>query len=145
MTSPPRTGTVAATQPEWRFWVALGAWTAVIAGFILGLMNFGHMLGLGVGIALGGEPAIEEQVEVWWIFIAIATGLVLAAVASAVARRWVAFALALIIAAVCALFALALFASVREVVAPVAPIEHVDPGPPPCACYSGSFCECPGG
>lgn len=145
MTSTPRAGTVATAQPGWRFWVALGVWTAVILGFVLGLMSFGRMLGLGLGIALGAEPAIDEQVGVWWSFVAIAIGLAVAAVAAAVVRRWVACVLALVIVAGCAFFAFTLFASVRAEVSPVPPFEHVDPGPPPCACYSGSFCDCPGG
>jgi hypothetical protein len=140
-----RGATVVATQPGWRFWVALGAWTAVVAGFVLGLMNFWQMLALALGVALGGEPSLDEQVAVWWTFVGIVIGLTVAAVAAAVARRWVAFCLALIIAAACAFFALGLFANVRPVVSPVAPVEHVDPGPPPCACYSGSSCDCPGG
>lgn len=137
--------TVAATQPGWRFWVALGAWTAVVAGFVLGLMNFWHLLALALGLALGGGPSLDDQVTVWWTFVGIVIGLTVAAVAAVVARRWVAFFLALIIAAACGFFAFVLFPNVRPMVAPVAPVEHVDPGPPPCACYSGGICDCPGG
>jgi hypothetical protein len=145
MTTAPPTGTIAATQPGWRFWVALGAWTAVVAGFVLGLMTFWRLLALALGNALGAEPPIGEQVAVWWTFVGIAIGLVLAAVAAAVAQRWVAFVLALVIAAACGFFAIGLFTNVRSAVAPPTPIEHVEPGPAPCACYSGGFCDCPGG
>ncbi|MFD4958279.1 hypothetical protein [Microbacterium sp. NPDC058389] len=145
MTTAPPAGTIAATRLGWRFWVALVAWTAVVSGFVLGLMTFGRLFALALGNALGSEPSMHEQVAVWRWFVGIAISLGAAAVAAAVAQRWVAFVLALLIAAACAFFAVGLFTNVRSTVAPVAPVEHVDPGPPPCACYSGSVCDCPGG
>jgi hypothetical protein len=82
---------------------------------------------------------------VWWCFVALVIGLAAAAVAAAVARRWVAFALALLISAACALCSFAMFDNVRPRVFPGASLEHVDSSPPPCACYSGGACDCPGG
>ena len=81
----------------------------------------------------------------WGTFVGLAVGLTVTAVVAAVARRWVALVLAVLIAAACAFFAVGLFPNVRSVVAPITPAEQVDPGPPPCACYSGSECDCPGG
>jgi|GEM_PF-3233020 len=144
MTSAPRTGTVAATQPGWRFWVALGVWAAVVAGFLLGLQTFWRMVAIGLGHAWGDPAAPQEWLGVWWTLIGLVIGLGVAAVAAIIARRWVALVLALLIAAACGFLAVGLFSNVRSVVAP-APIEHVDPGPLPCQCYSGSFCDCPGG
>lgn len=123
----------------------MGIWTAIGAGVVLSIENFGHLLGLAVGTALGAEPASDAQVEVWWLFVALAVGLAATAVAAPVVRRWVAFALALILCAGCAFFALGLFANVRPVVLPAAPFHHVEPGGPRCACYSDSPCDCPGG
>jgi hypothetical protein len=135
--------TVAATRPGWRFWVALGAWTGVVVGFALGLMTFWQLVGMSLGQALGGSgPSPDELFSVWSTFVVIIIGLVVAAVAAIIARRWVALVLAVIIAGGCALFAIGLAPRIESVVAPV---EHVDEGPPPCACYSGSVCECPGG
>lgn len=135
--------TVAATRPGWRFWVALGAWTGVVAGFALGLMTFWQLLAMSLGQALGGSgPSLEEVSSVWRMFVCIIIGLGIAAVAAIVARRWVALVLAVIIAGACGLLAVGLAPRIQPIVAPV---EHVDPGPPPCACYSGSVCDCPGG
>jgi len=145
MMSAPRTGTVHAAQPEWRFWVSAGVWTAVVVGLVLGFQTFGLMIANGVGIALGAEPDVDLQVRVFWTFVAIAIGLTIIAIAAVVVRRWVAFALALIIVAACVVFAFVQFSSAATVIFPAAPVEHVDPGPAPCACYSGSFCDCPGG
>lgn len=145
MMSEPRTGTVHEAQPEWRFWVSAGVWTAVVAGFVLGLQSFGRMIGNGVGIALGAEPLVDVQVQVFWTFVAVAIGLTIIAIAAVVVRRWVALAVALIVVAACAVFAFAQFSSAEAEIFPAAPVERVDPAPSWCACYSGSFCDCPGG
>lgn len=145
MTSAPRAGTVHSAQAEWRFWASAGVWTSIVAGFVVGIQTLGIMIGIGLGNALGAEPVPGERVRVFWTFVAIAIVLTLTGIAAFVLRRWVAFACALIIVAASAFFAAAQFSSAETEIFPSAPVERVEPAPSWCACYTGSFCDCPGG
>ncbi|MFB7894361.1 hypothetical protein ACFC1I_19320 [Microbacterium sp. NPDC056044] len=136
-----------ASEPRagWRLSVALGVWTVIIAGVLLGLQTFWMMIAIGIGHAWGPPTTPEDLIEVWWRWVGIVVGAGLAAIGALVARRWVALVLALLLTGAAGLLAIGLYPEVRPIVAPVEHVEHIDQGPLPCQCYSGSSCDCPGG
>ena len=153
MTSPPDASPTTATAPRppvriirpragWRFWVVAGVWCTLVAAVVLGFQTFGMMLGIGVGQALGATTTPDDWTEVWWRWVGIVIGVGIAAIGAIVMRRWVALVLALLLLVVCGFLAGGLADEVRPAVTPVV---DVDPDPLPCACYSGSVCDCPGG
>lgn len=126
----------------WRSWVALATWSAVVVGLVVVYQTFWQLLAMSVGQALGSEVRVDEEVPIYWTFVWTAIALAVVTVAAIVGRRWVAMVFALLLVGASGVLAIGLYPSVQSVVAPV---EQVDPGPLPCACYSGSICECPGG
>jgi len=117
-------------------------WTTLVAGVVLGFQTFWMMVAIGIGHAWGPPSTPEDWIEVWWRWVAIVIGVGIAGIGAIVLRRWGALVLAVLILAAAGFLASGISDKVRPVVAPA---EHVEPGPAPCACYSGSFCDCPGG
>jgi hypothetical protein len=126
----------------WRFWAVAGIWAALITGVVLSVQTTGMMVGIGIGHAWGPSSTADDWIGVWGWWIGIVIGVGIAAIGAIVLRRWGALVLALLILAAAGSRASGISDKVHPAVAPV---EHVDPGPAPCACYSGSVCECPGG
>lgn len=109
--------------------------------FAIGYL-FWQELGWGIGQALHGEPDVAERVPHYWGFVAVSSVLGLVAIATVIARRWVALVLALILASGSGILAAGMWPSVQPLVAPV---QQSDPPVRHCQCSSRGDCDCPGG
>lgn len=146
---PDAPATESGAEVGWRFFVAIFLWVALIPLLALFVATAPQSLSALFPIPFFGYVAPAAlQISAFWRLVWITAIAVVLVIGALIARRALAFLLAVGIAVAAGLGALAFYPSVASAVNPAEQSvnqEDRDQSPLPCRCSSGGDCDCPGG